>query len=84
MRAWWQRPSKDAVVHFKSMANEATVPYQSLLNLHLRDRAINHRKVQISWSSDRLDRLVPTDRTGLGRSSMQVGSGLLRCHCCAV
>ena len=45
------RLSEDVVDYFKGMANEAGVPYQSLINLYLRDCVIQHRKVQIAWPS---------------------------------
>lgn len=43
------RLSEDVVDYFKEMAKEAGVPYQSLINLYLRDCVMKHRKVQISW-----------------------------------
>ncbi len=43
------RLSEDAVMYFKGMADEAVVPYQSLINLYLRDCLANSRKVQINW-----------------------------------
>lgn len=43
------RLSEDVVEYFKGMAVEAGVPYQSLINLYLRDCVMKHRKVQISW-----------------------------------
>jgi uncharacterized protein (DUF4415 family) len=43
------RLSEDVVTYFKSMADEAGVPYQSLINLYLRDCLANQRKVQINW-----------------------------------
>jgi uncharacterized protein (DUF4415 family) len=43
------RLSEDVVTYFKSMANEAGVPYQTLINLYLRDCVMQHRKVQIAW-----------------------------------
>ena len=45
------RLSGDVVEYFKAMANEAGVPYQSLINLYLRDCVMTHRKVQIAWPS---------------------------------
>jgi uncharacterized protein (DUF4415 family) len=45
------RLSEDVVSYFKKMANEAGVPYQSLINLYLRDCVIKHRKVDVSWPS---------------------------------
>ena len=43
------RLSEDVIGYFKSMADGAGVPYQSLINLYLRDCVTQHRKVQISW-----------------------------------
>jgi len=43
------RLSEDVVGYFKGMASEAGVPYQSLINLYLRDCVMQHRKVQIVW-----------------------------------
>ena len=45
------RLSEDVVEYFKRMADEAGVPYQSLINLHLRDCLANSRKVKINWPS---------------------------------
>jgi len=43
------RLSEDVVGYFKSMAEESDVPYQSLINLYLRDCMSKHRTVDISW-----------------------------------
>ena len=43
------RLSEDVVEYFKAMADQAGVPYQSLINLYLRDCLANGRKVQINW-----------------------------------
>ena len=43
------RLSEDVVTYFKSMASEAGVPYQSLINLYLRDCVTQHRQIQIAW-----------------------------------
>ncbi len=45
------RLSEDVVTYFKGMASEAGVPYQSLINLYLRDCVMQHRKVKIAWPS---------------------------------
>ena len=45
------RLSEDVVQYFKSMASEAGVPYQSLINLYLRDSLAQNRKVDIKWPS---------------------------------
>ena len=44
------RLSEDIISYFKDMAIESGVPYQSLINLYLRDCVLNHRKVNISWN----------------------------------
>jgi predicted DNA binding CopG/RHH family protein len=49
MRLVTMRRSEDVVMYFKGMADEAGVPYQSLINLYLRDCLANNRKVQIIW-----------------------------------
>lgn len=43
------RLSEDVVEYFKAMAAEKDVPYQSLINLYLRDCVAHHRKIDISW-----------------------------------
>ena len=50
-RSVTMRLSEDVVAYFKSMALEAGVPYQSLINLYLRDCVLQHRKMQIAWPS---------------------------------
>ena len=46
------RLSEDVVDYFKEMASEAGVPYQSLINLYLRDCLTQHRKINIAWSKE--------------------------------
>jgi uncharacterized protein (DUF4415 family) len=41
--------SEDVIDYFKGMAEDSGVPYQSLINLYLRDCANQHRKVDIQW-----------------------------------
>ena len=43
------RLSEDVIGYFKGMADEAGVPYQSLINLYFRDCVTQHRRVQIAW-----------------------------------
>jgi len=43
------RLSEDVIAYFKKMADTSGVPYQSLINLYLRDCVAQHRKVDISW-----------------------------------
>ena len=41
----------ESVKYFKSLAEESGIPYQTLINLYLRDCAINHRKLKMKWAS---------------------------------
>lgn len=43
------RLSEDVIGYFKEMAEEAGIPYQSLINLYLRDCVAQHRKIDIAW-----------------------------------
>lgn len=43
------RLDKDSVQYFKSLAGESGIPYQTLINLYLRDCAANERKLNIAW-----------------------------------
>ncbi|MDO9051597.1 MAG: CopG family antitoxin [Methylotenera sp.] len=45
------RLGEDVIGYFKQMADEAGMPYQSLINLYLRDCAAHHRKIDISWQA---------------------------------
>ncbi len=45
------RLSEDVIQYFKSMAAEVGVPYQSLINLYLRDCLAHNRKVETKWPS---------------------------------
>ena len=43
------RLGEDVINYFKSMAEDSGIPYQSLINLYLRDCISQHRKADISW-----------------------------------
>jgi uncharacterized protein (DUF4415 family) len=45
------RLSNEVLSYFKQMADESGVPYQSLINLYLRDCVLHQRKMDISWQS---------------------------------
>ncbi len=45
------RLDRDSVDYFKSLAEETGVPYQTLINLYLRDCAMNRRKLKMQWAS---------------------------------
>ncbi|MCF6219297.1 MAG: BrnA antitoxin family protein [Gammaproteobacteria bacterium] len=44
------RLGEDVISYFKGMAVDSGVPYQSLINLYLRDCVAHHRKIDISWN----------------------------------
>ena len=45
------RLDKPTVAYFKSLAEELGMPYQSLINLYLRDCALNQKKLELKWAS---------------------------------
>ena len=45
------RLDKDTISYFKSLAGESGIPYQTLINLYLRDCAVNGRKLHMKWAS---------------------------------
>lgn len=45
------RLDKPTIAYFKSLAGELGMPYQSLINLYLRDCALHHRRFDNKWAS---------------------------------
>jgi len=45
------RMGDDVVEYFKTMAEESGIPYQTLINLYLRDCVANERELDLSWHS---------------------------------
>jgi len=43
------RLDTDTVTYFKNMAEELGIPYQTLINLYLRDCAVHERKLELTW-----------------------------------
>jgi len=43
------RLERDTVSYFKSMSEETGIPYQTLINLYLRDCAVTQRKLDMKW-----------------------------------
>ena len=43
------RLDRDTVAYFKSMSEETGIPYQTLINLYLRDCAVTQRKLSMRW-----------------------------------
>ena len=45
------RLDKPTIEYFKKLSEEVGVPYQSLINLYLRDCAISEKKLELKWAS---------------------------------
>ncbi|MEO8385580.1 MAG: BrnA antitoxin family protein [Betaproteobacteria bacterium] len=45
------RLDEGAISYFKGMAEETGIPYQSLINLYLRDCAASGKKLSMAWKS---------------------------------
>lgn len=43
------RLDEDTIEYFKRLAEEKDMPYQSLINLYLRDCAQSHKDLKIKW-----------------------------------
>jgi uncharacterized protein (DUF4415 family) len=43
------RLSEDVIDYFKALAERTGIPYQSLINLYLRDCALHQRKLRTKW-----------------------------------
>jgi len=43
------RMGDDVITYFKGLAEDTGIPYQSLINLYLRDCMANSRKPDLSW-----------------------------------
>ena len=44
------RLDEESIGYFKAISQDAGIPYQSLINLYLRDCAANRRKLNLKWS----------------------------------
>lgn len=45
------RMDEGTVNYFKQLAEEMGIPYQTLINLYLRDCAASHKKLSMQWKS---------------------------------
>jgi len=43
------RLDEDSITYFKAISEDVGVPYQSLINLYLRDCAASRRKLNLNW-----------------------------------
>ena len=45
------RLDESTIAYFKAMADETDLPYQSLINMYLRDCALVRRRVNVAWKA---------------------------------
>lgn len=45
------RLDHSTIAYFKTLAKELDMPYQHLINLYLRDCAVNQKKLTLKWAS---------------------------------
>jgi predicted DNA binding CopG/RHH family protein len=43
------RLDEESITYFKTISENVGIPYQSLINLYLRDCAASHRKLNLNW-----------------------------------
>jgi len=43
------RLDEESITYFKTISEDVGIPYQSLINLYLRDCAVSHRKLNLNW-----------------------------------
>lgn len=43
------RLDEDSITYFKAISEDVGIPYQSLINLYLRDCAASRRKLNLDW-----------------------------------
>ena len=43
------RLDEESITYFKAISEDVGIPYQSLINLYLRDCAASHRKLNLDW-----------------------------------
>jgi uncharacterized protein (DUF4415 family) len=43
------RLDEESIAYFKALSEETGIPYQSLINLYLRDCAASRRRLNLNW-----------------------------------
>ena len=44
------RLDEDTIEYFRSLSEESGIPYQSLINLYLRECAAENKRLQLKWA----------------------------------
>ncbi len=60
------RMGSDVIEYFKGMAEETGIPYQSLINLYLRDCVATGRQPDLRWHASR-NKSMQSDQRTAGR-----------------
>lgn len=47
------RLDTDTIQYFKDLSDSNDIPYQTLINLYLRDCAVNHKKLHMAWMAEK-------------------------------
>ena len=47
------RLDQESITYFKSMSEETGIPYQSLINLYLKDCAASGKRLSLAWKQSR-------------------------------
>lgn len=47
------RLDAEVLEYFKQLTEDTAIPYQTLINLYLRDCAANRRKLKLNWAKKR-------------------------------
>ena len=45
------RLDEPTLTYFKSLSQETAIPYQTLINLYLRECAANHKHLRLAWET---------------------------------
>ena len=45
------RLDTETIKYFKHLSDDNDIPYQTLINLYLRDCALKHKKLNVEWSA---------------------------------
>ena len=48
------RLDEPTIAYFKTLARQSGIPYQTLINLYLRDCAVTQKKLAVRWTSNGL------------------------------
>ena len=43
------RLDEDVIEYFKTLSEKNGIPYQNLINLYLKDCAVNHKELNLHW-----------------------------------